>query len=168
MKKIGLISDTHSYFGHDVAPYLEGLDELWHAGDIGNLETADAYENCVPVFRAVYGNIDGHLLRAQFDEVLSFTVENVRVLMMHIGGYPGRYTQKAREALGQTSCDLFISGHSHITKVMRDHKYGHLHMNPGSCGHHGIHIIRTFLRFTLDKGKIDNLEVVELGRRGQV
>lgn len=167
MKRIALISDTHSYFGEDVNKYLTNVDEIWHAGDIGQMKTVYEYESLGPVFRAVYGNIDNHEIRRSFKEILRFSVEGLQVLMIHIGGYPGRYSAKAFEELNKEPCDLFISGHSHITKVIRDPRRDLIHMNPGSCGHHGIHIVRTLIRFSVEKGKIFDAEVVELGRRGR-
>ena len=165
MKKIALISDTHSYFGDDVKKYLIDCDEIWHAGDIGDIETLDKYHQINKV-RAVFGNIDGHILRADIPEYLSFTIENHKVLMIHIGGYPNRYSQKARYLIQEHNPDIFISGHSHILKIMPDPKNNLLHMNPGSCGAKGIHTIRTLILFTLDKGRIEEVKVVELGERG--
>jgi putative phosphoesterase len=168
MKRIGLISDTHAYTGADVADYLSEVDEIWHAGDIGPLATVHFYEGLGKPFRAVYGNIDDHLVQRTFPEVLAFSIEGLQVIMIHIGGYPGRYTAKAREAFKKWPCDLFISGHSHITKVMRDPKLDLIHMNPGACGQHGFHGIRTLIRFSVENGKIFDVEVVELGRRGKI
>jgi len=167
-KKIALISDTHGYFDEDSNKYLREVDEIWHAGDIGDQETALKYEGLGPRFRAVFGNIDNHLLRRMYPEVLQIEVEGVSVLMMHIGGYPGRYSKKGWQLLYRSNVDLFISGHSHITKVMRDKKFDLIHMNPGSCGHHGIHIFRTLIRFTIDEGNIRDVELIELGKRGSI
>ena len=168
MKKIALISDTHGFFAEDLLPHVAGCDELWHAGDIGNMETAEKYEGICPVFRAVYGNIDDAAVRVAFPLVQSFSIAGLQVLMIHIGGYPGRYTKAARERLQEGHYGLFISGHSHIAKVMKDQGRQLIHMNPGSCGHHGFHIFRTMLRFTLDQGKIEDLVCIELGKRGQI
>ena len=163
MKKIALISDTHSYYGEDVAKYLKECDEIWHAGDIGDAATLDKYRNLKPV-RAVYGNIDGIDIRIDTPEYQFFTIEDLKVLMIHIGGYPGRYTPRARELITQYNPDIFISGHSHILKIMPDKKYDLLHMNSGACGKKGFHKIRTLILFDLDNGKIENVRVVELAR----
>jgi putative phosphoesterase len=166
MTSIALISDTHGYFGEDVNKYLVGVDEVWHAGDIGDVSTLEKYESLGKTFRAVYGNIDGHRLRRDYEEYLDFEIDGLKVLMIHIGGYPGRYSKEAYALINQKKYDLFISGHSHITKVMRDPKHNLIHMNPGSCGHHGFHLMRTLIRFKIDAGQIRDLEVIELGRRG--
>ena len=165
MKKIALISDTHSYFGEDVNKYLGECDEIWHAGDIGDIETLDSYREISKV-RAVYGNIDGHVLRSDIPEYLFFMVEGLKVLMIHIGGYPGRYMPKAKELIKTYNPDIFISGHSHILKVIPDRKNDLLHMNPGACGIKGFHSVRTLLLFSLNKGQIKDVRVVELGNRG--
>lgn len=163
--KIGLMSDTHSHLEEGVFKHFECCDEIWHAGDIGNLAVADTLEAFKP-FRAVYGNIDGHELRACYPEHLHFEVEGVRVWMTHIGGYPGRYPARIKSQFNRHNPDLFICGHSHILKVMPDPKHNLLHMNPGACGTHGFHQVKTLLRFDLERGKIKNLEAIELGRRG--
>ncbi len=164
MKYIGLVSDTHSYFGEDVNKYLRQCDEIWHAGDIGDLHTLDAYRSIQPT-RAVFGNIDGHEVRIDSEEYLVFEVENVKILMIHIGGYPGRYTPKAKELIRRYKPDIFISGHSHILKIMPDKSNDLLHMNPGACGVKGFHAVRTIILFTLENGKIDNVRVVEFDKR---
>lgn len=165
MKKIALISDTHSYFEEDVNKYLTECDEIWHAGDIGDIETLDKYR-VISKVRAVYGNIDGHELRSDIPEYLFFTLDTLRVLMIHIGGYPGRYTPKARELIISYNPDLFISGHSHILKVIPDKRNDLLHMNPGACGIKGFHSVRTLLLFSINKGKIEDVRVVEFGNGG--
>jgi putative phosphoesterase len=161
--KIALISDTHSYFGEDVNKYLREVDEIWHAGDIGDIETADKYRELRP-FKAVYGNIDGHEVRTEYPEYYYFNSYGVNILMMHIGGYPGRYTAQARSLIEEFKPDLFITGHSHILKIIPDRKFNLLHMNPGSCGTKGFHNIRTFILFEIEDAKIENLRVVELAR----
>jgi putative phosphoesterase len=168
MKRIALISDTHGYVGEDIFKYLVNCDELWHAGDIGDMQTLEKYETILPAFRGVYGNIDDHRIRAAIPEYQSFEIEGLKVLMTHIGGYPGRYYPGTRSKLEKEHFGLFISGHSHITKIMKDKKYDLVHMNPGSCGHHGFHLIRTLIRFSVENGKIFDVEVVELGRRGKI
>ncbi|WP_281389451.1 metallophosphoesterase family protein [Chitinophaga qingshengii] len=155
------MSDTHSYLHPQVFKYFEGVDEIWHAGDIGNVELADQLEAFKP-FRAVYGNIDGADIRIRYPETLRFTVEGVAVLMTHIGGYPGKYTPGIREILKKDPPKLFICGHSHILKVMPDPALQLLHMNPGACGQQGWHKVKTLLRFQLNEGRIEQLEVIEL------
>ncbi|NML37551.1 metallophosphoesterase family protein [Chitinophaga sp. G-6-1-13] len=161
MKKIGLMSDTHSYLHPQVFKYFEEVDEIWHAGDIGNVALADQLEAFKP-FRAVYGNIDGADIRIRYPETLRFTLEGVEVLMTHIGGYPGKYAPGIREVLKKDPPKLFICGHSHILKVMPDPALQLLHMNPGACGQQGWHKVKTLLRFRLDQGRIEQLEVIEL------
>jgi len=165
MKKIGLLSDTHSYLDESIFGYFEPCDEIWHAGDVGNPALAERLEAFRP-FRAVYGNIDGREIRQRYPLDLRFELEGVDVFMTHIGGYPGRYEKRVRELLQANPPKLFICGHSHILKVLPDKQLGLLHMNPGACGNEGWHKVRTVLRFDLKDGRIENLEVVELGRRG--
>lgn len=155
------MSDTHSYLHPQVFKYFEEVDEVWHAGDIGNVALADQLEAFKP-FRAVYGNIDGADIRIRYPETLRFTVEDVEVLMTHIGGYPGKYAPGVREILKKDPPKLFICGHSHILKVMPDPALQLLHMNPGACGQQGWHKVKTLLRFRLDQGRIEQLEVIEL------
>lgn len=164
MKKILLLSDNHSYIDDRILSYAEKADEIWHAGDIGDLKVTDALAQKAPL-RAVFGNIDNHKSRKEFPLVNRFYCEDVEVLITHIGGYPGKYSPAIREEIQQQPPQLFISGHSHILKVMNDKKLGLLHMNPGACGKHGFHQVRTMLRFTIDGKKIENLEVIELGKR---
>ncbi|TWF39023.1 hypothetical protein FHW36_106247 [Chitinophaga polysaccharea] len=161
MKKIGLMSDTHSYLHPQVFKYFEEVDEIWHAGDIGNVELADKLEAFKP-FRAVFGNIDGADIRIRYPEILRFNLEEVEVMMTHIGGYPGKYAPGVREILKKHPPKLFICGHSHILKVMPDPALHLLHMNPGACGQQGWHSVKTLLRFQLDSGNIQQLEVIEL------
>ncbi|MCB0551153.1 MAG: metallophosphoesterase family protein [Phaeodactylibacter sp.] len=164
MKRIGLLSDTHSHLDESIFRYFEECDEIWHAGDIGDEEVASRLEAFRPL-RAVYGNIDDAAMRRRFPEDLRFECEGVDVFMTHIGGYPGRYSQRVREIIRQNPPRLFICGHSHILKVMPDKKYGLLHINPGAAGLQGFHKVRTIVRFTLDEGDIRGLQVVELGGR---
>lgn len=163
MKKIGLLSDTHSLWDDKFEEHLKDCDEIWHAGDIGTLQLADRFESLKP-FRAVYGNIDDASIRRAYPKVARFEVEGVDVLMTHIGGYPGRYNADIRQELYSNPPDVFISGHSHILKVMYDKKINCLHMNPGAAGNYGVHQVRTILRFILDKGNIRDLEIVEMKR----
>lgn len=164
MKKILLLSDTHDYIDKRILSYVQKVDEVWHAGDIGNLDVTDQIEE-LKTLRAVYGNVDGKDARVSFPEFEQFYCEQVSVLMTHIGGYPGRYTLKIKELLSKSTPKLFICGHSHILKVMQDKKYKLLHMNPGAAGIKGFHKIRTMLRFEINRDEVQNLEVIELGRR---
>lgn len=161
MKRIGLISDTHSFWDERYAAYFAQCDEIWHVGDIGTLEITDKLRE-VATLRAVYGNIDGKEIRREFPEVLRFRCEGVEVLMKHIGGYPGRYDRSVYHELMTKTPKLFISGHSHILKVMMDQRLGMLHINPGAAGQYGQQPVRTLIRFTIDGDKIQNLEVIEL------
>jgi len=166
MKKIALLSDNHSWPADELWPYLEGIDEVWHAGDMGSFESIDPLIKAFG-FRGVYGNVDNAQLRAEFGENNIFEIEGVKVVMTHIGGYPGRYKSRVKDLLEVEKPDLYICGHSHILKVVRDNKLDLLHMNPGAYGHHGFHKVRTFLRFTIDGVSIKDLNVVELGLRGR-
>lgn len=161
MTRIGLLSDTHTYLHPKIFEVFKDCDEIWHAGDIGNLETITKLQKFKTV-RAVYGNIDGQYVRISFPEVQAFTVENKKVLILHIGGYPGRYEKRARSLIAKEKPDIFISGHSHILKVIYDKKNELLHMNPGAAGKFGLHQKITMLRFTIDKAEIKDLEIIEL------
>ena len=165
MKKILLLSDTHGYLDDAILMHVANADEVWHAGDIGTIELTDRIAKIKPL-RAVYGNIDGHVLRSAFKEDLIFTCEGINVFITHIGGYPTRYSKGIKEKLMIHRPDLFICGHSHILKVIRDQQLRLLHMNPGAAGIHGFHKIRTMLRFEISEVKIQNVEVIELGLRG--
>ena len=164
MKKILLLSDTHSYIDNQILKFVKQADEVWHAGDIGSLDVADTIKNLKPL-RAVYGNIDDALIRTEHPLNNKFIVEKVSVWITHIGGYPNRYDFRIREEISKNPPQLFISGHSHILKVMYDKKLNLLHMNPGAAGKHGFHKVRTMLRFEVNEGKILNLEVIELEQR---
>ena len=163
MKRIGLISDTHGMISERTLRFLEPVDEIWHAGDIGSVELADQLAQMKP-FRAVYGNIDGHILRRMFPEVLRFSCEGVDVLMTHIGGYPGHYDFWRLGEIRQDPPKLFISVHSQILKVMFDKKFNCLHMNPGASGNKGFHNVCTAVRFVIDESVIRDLEVLEFER----
>lgn len=163
MTKILLLSDTHSHIDDTILKYVKQADEVWHAGDIGDLIVTDTIKKLKPL-RAVYGNIDDKEARSEFSLDLHFTCEGVNVFITHIGGYPNRYNPRIRTALQQNPPDIFISGHSHILKVMPDKKLDLLHMNPGAIGTHGFHKVRTMLRFEIDGSAIKNLEVIELKR----
>ena len=164
MINILLLSDTHGYIDDQILKFVKQADEVWHAGDIGDLKVTDAITRFKPL-RAVYGNIDNAKIRNEFSLDNEFTIENIRVFMTHIGGYPQRYDRRIKENLQSDPPDLFISGHSHILKVMPDKKLDLLHMNPGAVGKQGFHNVRTMLRFSIDKKEIKNLEVIELGKR---
>tara|TARA_R110002072_G_scaffold124085_1_gene259541 strand:- start:59047 stop:59538 length:492 start_codon:yes stop_codon:yes gene_type:complete len=163
LTKILLLSDTHSYIDDKILKYVKQADEVWHAGDIGDLRVTDAIEALKPL-RAVYGNIDDAKARSHFPLNNRFFCEEVDVLITHIGGYPGRYSPAIREEIYSNPPRLFICGHSHILKVMNDKKRGLLHMNPGAVGKHGFHKVRTMLRFEIDGKEIQNLEVIEFER----
>lgn len=162
MKTILLLSDTHSYMDERILEYAQTVDEIWHCGDFGNMEVVRKLENIKPL-RGVYGNIDGIDIRSEFPEVNRFLCEEVEVLMIHIGGYPNKYTSLAKKEIEYQSPKLFISGHSHILKAMYDEKNKILHLNPGACGIQGWHKVRTMMRFVIDGNDIRDLEVIELG-----
>lgn len=164
MTKILLLSDTHGHLDTTILKYAAQADEIWHAGDIGNLAVSDTLKALKPL-KAVYGNIDDATIQKEFPENQRFFCEGVDVLMTHIGGYPPKYNMRVREEIKANPPRLFISGHSHILKVMNDKKLGLLHMNPGACGKHGFHKVRTMLRFAIHTDKISDLEVIELGKR---
>jgi putative phosphoesterase len=164
MIRIGLISDTHGYLDDAVFKHFEQCDEVWHAGDFGNNELIEQLKAFKPL-RGVYGNIDGTDIRMEFPEVLRFTCEEVSVLMIHIGGYPGKYTPLAKAQLSAQPTQLFISGHSHILKVIYDDKLRCLHMNPGAAGKSGWHKVRTLIRFVIDGKDMKQCEVIEMGPR---
>lgn len=164
MKKIGIISDTHGYWDEQYVTYLDNCDEIWHAGDIGSMEVAMRFEAMKPVFRAVWGNCDGYDLRARYDELLRFSCEGVDVMMKHIGGYPGHYDPSVRQKIMSAPPKLFISGHSHILKIMPDKRLSLLHINPGAAGIMGWQQERTCVRLTIDKGTFTDCEVITLGK----
>ena len=160
MKKILLLSDTHSYIDDRILEYAQQADEIWHAGDIGDISVTDKLAE-IKRLRAVYGNIDDNKARAEFPLNNRFTLEGVDVWITHIGGYPVKYNPAIRKEITENPPKLFICGHSHILKVMPDKQLGLIHMNPGAVGKHGFQKVRTMLRFELNKGKIENLEVIE-------
>lgn len=167
MTKVGLISDTHGFLDPNVFEYFKGVDQIWHAGDVGNAEIIEALGAFKPTL-GVFGNIDGLQVRQMFPEDQRFTCEGVKVWMTHIGGKPPKYNPTVRPLIQKDRPDLFICGHSHILAVMRDPKYkGVLYLNPGAAGRHGFHKERTLLRFFLAESKISGLEVVKLGPRAR-
>jgi putative phosphoesterase len=161
MVRIGLISDTHGYLDDAVFKHFENCDEIWHAGDFGNIELADKLATFKPL-RGVYGNIDGTDVRKVYPENQRFMCEKVDVWMTHIGGYPDRYAPNVKQEIYAKPPGLFISGHSHILKVIFDKKINCLHLNPGAAGKQGWHKVRTLMRFSISDDKIHNLEVIEL------
>ena len=161
LKNILLLSDTHGYIDKKIISYINNVDEVWHAGDIGDIRVIDKIKLLKPI-KAVYGNIDSTEIRMMTEKNLIFESEGIRVVMTHIGGYPGKYNRNALELIQKYNPNLFICGHSHILKVIQDKKYNHLHLNPGAAGFHGFHKKRTMLKFSLQKGTIKNLFVIEL------
>lgn len=164
--KIGLLSDTHSTLTDSMLAYFKDCDEIWHAGDFGSQEVIDKLQAFKPL-RGVYGNIDGASIRSQFSEEAIFTIAGLKVYIIHIGGYPPKYTSKLKKRLNELKPDVFICGHSHILKVMPDKERNMLHMNPGAAGNHGFHKMRTMLRFSIKEESIKGLELIELGKRGK-
>jgi uncharacterized protein len=164
VKKIGLLSDTHSYLDERIFDYFKSCDEIWHAGDIGDIRIVDQLSD-FKTFRAVYGNIDNQNIRKLFPKTDRFMCEKVDVLITHIGGYPGNYDRNIRDTIMNNPPRLFISGHSHICKVMNDPKLKLLHINPGAAGKNGFHQVRTIVRFSIHNDSISDLEVIELGKR---
>lgn len=164
MTKILLLSDTHSHIDDAILKHVKWADEVWHAGDIGSLDITDAIAKLKPL-KGVHGNIDDHIIQKEFPENNRFFCEGVDVFITHIGGYPPKYNMRTRDMIKENPPKLFICGHSHILKVMMDKKLGVLHMNPGACGKHGFHQLRTMLRFIIEEDNIKDLEVIELGKR---
>lgn len=163
MKRIGLLSDTHAYWDDRYLHHFEECDEIWHAGDIGSMELATRLQEFRPL-KAVYGNCDGGELRIMFPEKLRWNCEGADVFMTHIGGYPGRYDMRIRQEIYTNPPKLFISGHSHILKVLYDDKLKLLHINPGAAGLQGWHQVRTLIRFTIEDASFKDLEVIEIPR----
>jgi uncharacterized protein len=164
MTRIGLISDTHNYLDDAVFKHFEHCDEIWHAGDFGNVKLAERLAAFRPL-RGVYGNIDGYDVRSIYPELLRWKCEDVDVMMCHIGGYPGKYTPIVKAEMKRMPPKLFISGHSHILKVIYDKEFDCLHINPGAAGREGWHRLRTIVLFNIDKNDIKDCRVVELGKR---
>ena len=166
MFRIGVLSDTHAYYDPKIATYFGECDEIWHAGDIGNYEVILQLNRIAPVV-AVYGNIDGTPIRSRYPGHQRQVREGLDIWMTHIGGYPGNYDNRVKPDIFTKPPGLFISGHSHILKVMPDKKNGFLHINPGAAGRNGLHKVRTLVRFEVEEGRIDNLDVIELGTRSK-
>lgn len=167
MTRIGLISDTHGWLDLNVAPHFKQCDEVWHAGDFGNIHIAEELQQQTGLLlRGVWGNIDGQDVRSVYPKDLLFNCEDVKVYITHIGGYPKRYAPGIKETIRKNNARLFIAGHSHILKVMFDAELQCLHINPGAAGRQGWHTVRTLIRFAIDGDNIKDCEVIELGKRG--
>ena len=164
MTRIGLISDTHGYLDDAVFKHFKDCDEIWHAGDFGNVELADQISSAKPI-KGVYGNIDGQDIKTVFPEQIVFMCEEVKVMIRHIGGSPPNYNPATRKELAIQQPQLFICGHSHILKVIYDAKFDCLHMNPGAAGKHGWHKVRTIITFNIDGKEMKNCNVIELGKK---
>lgn len=167
MFRIGVLSDTHGFFDPRIAAYFEECDEIWHAGDVGDYDVILKLNYIAPVI-AVYGNIDGSTIRSRYPGHQRHLREGLDIWMTHIGGYPGNYDPRVKPAIFSHPPGLFISGHSHILKVIPDKKLGFLHINPGAAGRNGLHKVRTLVRFEVENGRIGNLDVIELGARSKV
>ena len=163
MKRISLLSDTHSILDERFIPHLKNSDEIWHAGDIGSLDVYDKLTKLSDV-KAVYGNIDDHKIRIGLKSELFFKCEGVNIYMTHIGGYPGKYSKGIKEKIEKTNPNIFICGHSHILKIMNDKKNKLLFLNPGAAGNHGVHKVKTIIKFDIDDKLIRNLKIIELKR----
>ena len=167
MKKILLLSDTHSYIDKAIIKYARQADEIWHAGDIGKIEVLDELEKITKV-RPVYGNIDNHIVRSTTKEINTFICEKVKVSMIHIGGKPPYYNKKSKPLILKERPKIFICGHSHILRIEYDKTNRVLFMNPGAAGRHGFHNKRTMIRFEINEEKIENMEIIELGNRSSL
>ncbi len=167
MTRIGLLSDTHSFFDPKFKELFATCDEIWHAGDIGDIKVLDEMKDFKPT-RAVFGNIDDAVIRRCLNEHERFHCEGVDVWITHIGGYPGKYDRRVKYELHKNPPKIFIAGHSHILKVIYDDQLNLLHINPGAAGRSGFHAVRTAIRFVLDKGDIKDLEVIELANKAAV
>jgi len=163
MKSIALLSDTHSVLDERFIRHLKNSDEIWHAGDIGSLEIYDKLKKLSNV-RAVYGNIDNHKIRITLASELFFRCEGINVYMTHIGGKPGKYSKGIKEKIEKKEPNIFVCGHSHILKIMNDKKNNLLYINPGAAGDHGIHQVKTIIKFNIDKKNIKDLKIIELKR----
>lgn len=164
MKRITLLSDTHGELDKRFFPHFKESDEIWHAGDIGSIDIIDSLNTLAPV-KAVFGNIDNHIIRRSFKSTLLFKCEKVNVMMTHIGGYPGNYAKGIKDKIKECEPKIFICGHSHILKVMYDKKLQVLHMNPGAVGNYGIHKVKTIIKFIIEEDNIKDLKIIEFPRK---
>ena len=164
--KIGLLSDTHGYLDPVVFEYFKDCDELWHAGDVGDIGVLEALEKFKPL-HAVFGNIDDAAIQNRLREDVWLDREGVNVWMTHIGGAPPNYNTSIKKMLKQRIPDVFVCGHSHILRVHKDEKLNMLYINPGAAGQHGFHTVRTVIRIEITDAKISKMEVIELGKRGR-
>jgi putative phosphoesterase len=165
--KIAILSDTHSWLDDRIIEYLKNADEIWHAGDIGNIEVYDRLKQLPGKLRAVHGNIDNQQIKLVAPDALSFSIDNNQVLITHIAGNPPKYNTHVRKLLHEFRPNILICGHSHILKVMHDKRSDILFVNPGACGHHGFHKVRTLIQFQIIEGKPQKMNVIELGKRGK-
>ena len=164
MKRIILLSDTHGELDKRFFPHFKESDEIWHAGDIGSIDIIDSLNKLAPV-KAVFGNIDNHIIRRSFKQTLLFKCEKVNVMMTHIGGYPGNYAKGIKDKIKECEPKIFICGHSHILKVMYDKKLKVLHINPGAVGNYGIHKVKTIIKFIIEEDNIKDLKIIEFPRK---
>ena len=164
MKRITLLSDTHGELDKRFFPHFKESDEIWHAGDIGSIDIIDKLNTLAPV-KAVFGNIDNHIIRRSFKSTLLFKCEKVNVMMTHIGGYPGNYAKGIKDKIKECEPKIFICGHSHILKVMYDKKLKVLHINPGAVGNYGIHKVKTIIKFIIEEDNIKDLKIIEFPRK---
>jgi putative phosphoesterase len=164
MKRITLLSDTHGELDKRFFPHFKESDEIWHAGDIGSIDIIDSLNKLAPV-KAVFGNIDNHIIRRSFKQTLLFKCEKVNVMMTHIGGYPGNYAKGIKDKIKECEPKIFICGHSHILKVIYDKKLKVLHMNPGAVGNYGIHKVKTIIKFIIEEDNIKDLKIIEFPRK---
>jgi putative phosphoesterase len=167
MTKIGILSDTHGFLDDAIFEYFKEVDMIWHAGDIGTNALTDKLKAFKPLI-AVHGNIDGHELRAEFPQDQLIKVEDCKILITHIAGGVGKYNAHVQSLINRERPDILVCGHSHIVKVLKDPKYGFLHVNPGAAGLHGFHKVRTIIRFSIENGKPQQMELIELGERGKL
>lgn len=167
MTRIGIISDTHNYLDENVFDYFKDVDMIWHAGDIGTQEVTDKLKAFKPLY-AVHGNIDGHELRAEFPENQLIDVEGCRIFITHIAGAVGKYNSRVVKIIQEQKPAILVCGHSHIVKVIKDINYNLLHINSGAAGIHGFHKMRTIIRFEIENGKPQKMELIELGLRGKI
>ncbi len=165
MARIGILSDTHGFFDEAMVPYLRECDQIWHAGDIGDFAIVERLRELAPVVHAVSGNIDSGEVRRRCPEMEIFEVEGVRVLLTHIGGYPGRWSRGIPTMLREEGIKLMVDGHSHITKIMYDPRLEVLHINPGAAGRQGWHKVRTIVRLSIEAGNMSDCEVIEHGNK---